>query len=46
MKLLDGVMGECLHQPDRPYGAAGNWSHNPEAWNRMRARVIEAIAAH
>jgi hypothetical protein len=44
MKLLDTVMGECLHRPNRPYGGAGNWSHNPEEWNRMRKAVLERIA--
>ena len=42
-KLLDTVLGDCLHKPGRPYGAAGNWSHNPEDWNRMRLHVLESI---
>ncbi len=45
MKALDSVMGRCLHEPGRPYGAAGDWSHNPEEWNRMRLGVLKAIAA-
>jgi hypothetical protein len=44
MKMLDTVMGPCLHEPGRPYGAAGNWSHNPEDWNRMRLAVLKEIA--
>ncbi|MFN7998523.1 MAG: DUF6067 family protein [Bryobacteraceae bacterium] len=44
MKRLDSVMGDCLYRPNRPYGAAGNWSHNPEDWNRMRQAVLQAIA--
>jgi Domain of unknown function (DUF4091) len=44
MKILDEVMGECLHRPNRPYGAAGNWSHNPEDWNKMRLRILQTIA--
>jgi hypothetical protein len=43
MRLLDKVMGRCLHEPQRPYGAAGDWSHNPEEWNRMRREVLEAL---
>jgi len=45
MKFLDRVMGECLHKPNRPYGAAGNWSHNPEDWNQMRLDILQTIAA-
>lgn len=45
MKALDSVMGHCLHEPNRPYGAAGDWSHNPERWNRMRLGLLQAIAA-
>jgi hypothetical protein len=45
MKMLDTVMGPCLHEPGRPYGAPGNWSHNPEDWNRMRLAVLEQVAA-
>jgi hypothetical protein len=44
MRELGSVLGDCLHRPNRPYGAAGDWSHNPEDWNRMRARVLDAIA--
>ena len=43
-KILNSVMGECLHRPNRPYGAAGDWSHNPEDWNRMRLRILQALA--
>ena len=43
MRVLDGVMGECLHKPNRPYGAAGNWSHNPEDWNATRLRILKTI---
>ena len=43
MKALGSVLGNCLHEPNRPYGAPGDWSHNPEEWNRMRASVLEAI---
>jgi hypothetical protein len=42
-KILNGVMGECLHRPNRPYGAAGDWSHNPEDWNHMRLRILQAL---
>jgi hypothetical protein len=45
MKFLDRVMGECLHKPNRPYGAAGDWSHNPEDWNQMRLGILQTIAA-
>ena len=45
VKVLDGVLGNCLHEPHRAYGAAGDWSHNPEDWNRMRLRVLETLAA-
>mgnify|MGYP005849681333 CR=1 FL=1 len=45
MAELDRVLGDCLHRPNRPYGAAGDWSHDPEDWNRMRAAVLKAIAA-
>ena len=41
--ILNSVMGECLHRPNRPYGAAGDWSHNPEDWNRMRLRILQAL---
>ena len=44
VKVLDGVLGNCLHEPHRAYGAAGDWSHNPEDWNRMRLRVLETLA--
>ncbi len=44
MKRLSAVMGHCLYEPRRPYGAAGDWSHNPEDWNRMRIAVLQAIA--
>jgi hypothetical protein len=44
VKLLDTVMGRALHEPGREYGAAGDWSHNPEDWNRMRLSVLDAIA--
>jgi hypothetical protein len=44
MKMLDAVMGPCLYEPGRPYGAAGNWSHNPEDWNRMRLAVLGAVS--
>jgi hypothetical protein len=44
MKVLDAVMGDCLHRPNRAYGAAGNWSHNPEDWNQMRVQILRAIA--
>jgi hypothetical protein len=43
MKILDTVMGRSLHEPGRPYGAPGDWSHNPEEWNRMRLTVLKAI---
>ena len=45
MKALASVVGDCLHRPNRPYGAAGDWSHNPEEWNRMRLGILKAIAA-
>jgi enterochelin esterase-like enzyme len=45
MKALNSVMGHCLYEPNRPYGAAGDWSHNPENWNRMRVGVLQEIAA-
>jgi hypothetical protein len=44
MKMLDAVMGECLHKPNRPYGAPGDWSHDPEDWNRMRVKILQALA--
>ncbi len=44
IKRLGTVMGHCLHEPQRPYGAAGDWSHNPEDWNRMRLAVLEEIS--
>jgi hypothetical protein len=42
-KLLDSVMGRCLHEPGRPYGASGDWSHHPEEWNQMRLNVLKTI---
>ena len=45
MRLLDKVMGHCLYEPHRPYGAAGDWSHNPEDWNRMRRELLAELAA-
>jgi hypothetical protein len=45
MKALAAVMGRSLHEPNRPYGAAGDWSHNPEEWNRLRLGLLQAIAA-
>jgi len=44
MKILNPVLGRALHEPGRAYGAAGDWSHNPEDWNRMRLAVLQAIA--
>ena len=44
MAALNKVMGRCLYEPGRPYGAAGDWSHNPEDWNLMRIVVLEAIS--
>jgi hypothetical protein len=43
MQMLDAVMGHCLYEPHRPYGAPGDWSHNPEDWNRMRMDVLKVI---
>lgn len=43
LQMLGRVMGDCLHQPNRPYGAAGDWSHNPEDWNQFRVCVLQAI---
>ena len=45
LKMLDTVMGPSLYEPHRPYGAPGNWSHNPEDWDRMRLAVLRAVAA-
>jgi hypothetical protein len=45
VRVLDKVMGRCLYEPQRPYGAAGDWSHNPEEWNRMRREVLEALGS-
>lgn len=45
LKILETVMGPCLYEPRRPYGAAGNWSHNPEDWNRMRLEVLKKLAS-
>jgi len=44
-KILNPVLRNALHRPGRPYGAAGDWSHNPEDWERMRLAVLEAIVA-
>lgn len=46
MKALNAVLGHALHEPGRPYGAAGDWSHNPEDWNRFRLKVLKQIAAN
>jgi len=43
MGILNGVMGRCLYEPDRPYGASGDWSHNPEDWNLVRLELLKAI---
>lgn len=43
MKLLNTALGNCLHEPNRPYGAPGDWSHNPEDWNRMRAEALRLL---
>ena len=42
-KKLNEVLRDSLHKPGRPYGAAGNWSHNPEDWNRWRVEVLKSI---
>jgi len=44
-KMLGTVMGHCLYEPHREYGAPGDWSHNPEDWNQLRVRVLEAVEA-
>ncbi len=44
MKLLDTVLGPSLHEPGRPYGASGNWSHNPEEWNQLRLTILRSFA--
>jgi|SRR5579871_4307987 len=45
MKRLNRVLGDCLSWPHRPYGAAGDWSHNPEDWNKFRRDLLQSIAA-
>lgn len=45
LKMLSTAMGHCLYEPHREYGAPGDWSHNPEDWNRMRLAVLQALAA-
>jgi hypothetical protein len=42
-RILQPVLRHALHRPGRPYGAAGDWSHNPEDWERMRQALLEAI---
>jgi len=32
-------------EDSRSYGAAGDWSHNPEDWNSFRRELLQAIAA-
>ena len=44
-EMLGTVMGHCLYEPQRAYGAPGDWSHNPEDWNRMRIAALKAIVA-
>ena len=41
--ILQPVLRKGLHRPGREYGAAGDWSHNPEDWERMRAAVLKAV---
>ncbi|MEW6754186.1 MAG: glycoside hydrolase domain-containing protein, partial [Candidatus Latescibacterota bacterium] len=41
--ILDPLVPAALHRPGREYGAPGSWSHDPEAWERMRLEVLEAI---
>ncbi len=43
MKRLGQVLGNALHRPGRPYGAAGDWSHNPEDWNRWRLELLKTL---
>ncbi len=43
LAMLETVMGPCLYEPHREYGAPGDWSHNPEEWNRLRVKVLEAL---
>ncbi|MCX6621196.1 MAG: DUF4091 domain-containing protein [Acidobacteria bacterium] len=43
MKRLSRVLGDSLHRPNRPYGAPGNWSHNPEEWNLWRLEVLKTL---
>jgi hypothetical protein len=43
--ILDPLVPSGLHRPERPYGAAGAWSHNPEDWHRVRLDLLEAITA-
>lgn len=40
---LGQVLGNALHRPGRPYGAAGDWSHNPEDWNRWRLELLKSL---
>ena len=42
--ILDPLVPSGLHRPERPYGAQGTWSHNPEDWHRMRLDVLDAIS--
>jgi hypothetical protein len=42
--ILDPIVPSGLHRPERPYGAAGTWSHNPEDWHCMRRDLLAAIA--
>lgn len=43
LNLLSSVLGHCLYEPHRSYGEPGDWSHNPQDWNRFRVEVLEAI---
>ena len=43
--ILAPVVPRGLHRPERPYGAPGSWSHNPERWECMRIRLLDAIVA-
>jgi len=42
-RILTPVLRNALHRPGRSYGAAGDWSHNPEDWQRMRLDVLKAV---
>ena len=42
-QIVQTVLFSALHKTKKDYGEKGDWSHNPEDWERARLALAEEL---